>query len=93
MISRMIHIGLAAAAGLALTAWQPAQAQCNTTAWTATSGAPVAAGPVASTTSIYRGACGLNPVTGATPSFVEESTRHAAEGGGGLKELPREGPT
>lgn len=88
MISRMIHIGLAAAAGLALTAWQPAQAQCNTTAWTATSGAPVAGGPGAGVP-IYQGACSLRPVTGATPSFVEESTRHAAEGGGGAPYIAR----
>lgn len=86
--SRVINIGLATLAGLAAIAWQPAQAQCNTSAWSAVSGAPVAGGP-AQNVRIYQGACGLNPVNGATPSFVEESTRHAAEGGGGAPFIAR----
>ncbi len=86
--SRIFNIGLASLAGLAAIAWQPAQAQCNTSAWTAVSGAPVAGGP-AQGVRIYQGACGLNPVNGATPSYVEESTRHAAEGGAGAPYIAR----
>ena len=86
--SRIINIGLASMAGLAAIAWQPAQAQCNTSAWTTTVGAPVAGGP-AQGVRIYQGACGLNPTTGATPSYVEESARHATEGGGGAPYIAR----
>jgi len=86
--SRITNIGLASLAGLAALAWQPAQAQCNTSAWSAASGAPVAGGP-AQSVRIYQGACGLNPVNGGTASYVEESTRHAAEGGGGAPYIAR----
>ncbi|MGQ0800465.1 MAG: hypothetical protein ACT4NL_10180 [Pseudomarimonas sp.] len=86
--SRVINIGLASLAGLAAIAWQPAQAQCNTTAWSTVTGAPVAGGP-AQGVRIYQGACGLNPVNGAGASLVEEATRHAAEGGGGAPFIGR----
>jgi len=88
--SRVINIGLASLAGLAAIAWQPAQAQaqCNTTAWTTVTGAPVSGGPVEGVR-IYQGACGLNPVNGAGPSLVEEFTRHSAEGGGGAPFIAR----
>lgn len=87
--SRIISIGLASLAGLATLAWQPAHAQCNISSWTGSSGGAVATGPVSNVSSIYQGACGLNPVTGATPSFVEEATRHAGEGGGGAPYIAR----
>ncbi len=86
--SRVINIGLASLAGLAAIAWQPAQAQCNTTAWTTVTGAPVSGGP-AQGVRIYQGACGLNPVNGAGASLVEEATRHSAEGGGGAPFIAR----
>ncbi len=87
--SRFMHLGLASLAGLAAIAWQPAHAQCNTSAWAQpATGAPVAGGPALGVR-IYQGACGLNPVNGAAPSFVEESARHAAEGGGGAPYIAR----
>ncbi len=83
MISRMIQIGLAAAAGLALTAWQPAQAQCNTDAWSGTTGSPVASGPATTPGFLrYSGGCGLQAGNTA-PSIVSEATRHNNEGSAG----------
>jgi hypothetical protein len=77
--SRIMKIGLASLAGLAAVAWQPAQAQCNTSAWTGVTGAPLASGPDATAGFIrYSGSCGLRPAAG--PSFVQEATRHANEG-------------
>ena len=80
--SRVIQLGLASLAALALSGWQTANAQttCNTSAWSGVTGTPVAGGPNSTPTAVarYSGSCGLRAAT--SGNFVREATLHSAEG-------------
>lgn len=80
--SRVIQLGFASLAALALSGWQTANAQttCNTSAWSGVTGSPVAGGPNSTPTAVarYSGSCGLRAA--ASGNYVSETTRHSAEG-------------